>query len=218
MYVQVTLWISYTLGAVEIHHSYWYHGVIPSDMKYWLYVNYLWDFSKWTDAALKLSKACIRIKVPQVKTKWGNVKTLINEVLVFSIIRLFLMNCSSNLDFLGMLTLLFRKKTAVYGIGFLEWNPKPWTLCVRLRFAYSDGIFWVYTEQIFKKNHGFLCNSMSQIIILASHLLKPIDSFEFVWVQEIFINSLKRMKTSQHFSFETPSVSLSFYLRLKKAA
>lgn len=27
------------------------------------------------------------------------------------------------LDFLGMLTLLFRKKTAVYGIGFLEWNP-----------------------------------------------------------------------------------------------
>lgn len=97
MYVQVTLWISYTLGAVEIHHSYWYHGVIPSDMKYWLYVNYLWDFSKWTDAALKLSKACIRIKVPQVKTKWGNVKTLINEVLVLSIIRLFLMNCSRNI-------------------------------------------------------------------------------------------------------------------------
>lgn len=123
------------------------------------------------------------------------------------------------LDFLGMLTLLFRKKTAVYGIGFLEWNPQPLTLCMRLRFAYSDGIcFWFILNRSLKKNHGFLCNSMSQIIILASHLLKPIDSFEFVWVPEIFINSLKRMKTSQHFSFETPSVSLSFYLRLKKAA
>lgn len=78
--------------------------------------------------------------------------------------------------------------------------------------------FWFILNRSSKKKHGFLCNSMSQIIILASHLLKPIDSFEFVWVPEIFINSLIRMKTSQHFSFETPSVSLSFYLRLKKAA
>lgn len=192
-------------------------------MKYWLYVNYLWDFSKWTDAALKLSKACIRIKVPQVKTKWGNVKTLINEVLVLSIIRLFLMNCSRNIastfwTFLECLLCFLGRKLQFMvldfwsGIRSLEPCVCVWGLHTRM------GFFLVYTEQIFKKKHGFLCNSMSQIIILASHLLKPIDSFEFVWVPEIFINSLKRMKTSQHFSFETPSVSLSFYLRLKKAA
>lgn len=140
MYVQETLWISYTLGAVKIHHSYWYHGVIPSDMKYWLYVNYLWDFSKWTDAALKLSKACIRIKVPQVKTKWGNVKTLINEVLDLSIIRLFLMNCSSNLDFLGMLTLPLGRKLQFMvldfwsGIRSLEPCVCVWGLHTRMGF------------------------------------------------------------------------------------